>query len=491
MAEGLKKTLSHAGVYGLGTAMQNIVSIVMLPVYTHYLTPADYGVLELTQMILDLAGIVFGGRLAVGLYRYYFDEQTEEGQHRVMSTALMGNVAVNLVGTIVLALAARPASHALFDNDDHVTLIALFAFSLTTNAMSAIPMLYIRALQRPWLFISMSLLKLLLQVGLNILFVVVMEEGVMGVVASTLITGAVVGGSLSVWTLMRTGVRFSFPFLRKLSAFSFPVMLASIGAYFTTFGDRYFIQKFHGLEEVGIYALAYRFGFVLAKAIGGSLYRVWSTQQFLVYRQTGATEMFQRVFLLFSLLLLAGGAAMAIFAEEMLKLLTGEPFWRAYEFVPAIALAYVLKPLTQVCGFGIQMSEKTRDFLYASIVSVIVMGIGYIALIPPYGGMGAAIATLIGMSAELAYVNYRSNKTFDMKLPWGKFMGAVALATLAWALSLLAPGHIIESLLVKSAIFLVFLLAVFFSPIVGPKERGACYRLLRNFRQKGFKEFST
>jgi O-antigen/teichoic acid export membrane protein len=491
MAEGLKKTISHAGVYGLGTALQNIVSVVMLPVYTRYLSPAEYGILELMQMILDLAGIIFGARLAVGLYRYYFGEESEDERRSIISTALLGNVGVNTLGSVFVAVFAVPLGMAFFGNNDHLELIVMFAFSLATGALLNVPMLYIRALQRPWLFISMSLTKLLCQVALNILLVVVMRKGVEGVILSTLITGAIIGGGLTIWTLAQTGVRFSLPFMRKLWAFSFPVVLAALGAYYTTFGDRFVLQRFHGLAEVGVYALAYRFGFVLAKAIGGSLYSVWSTQQFEVYRQSGATEMFQRAFLLFSLALLTGACAMALFAEEALKLLAGKPFWPAYQYVPLIVLAYVLKSITVVCSFGIQLSEKTRDFAWASLASVLVMTIGFVTLIPMFGGMGAALATLLGAIAELLWTNIRSQRYYDMKLPWGKFMGAVGLAATVWAISLLAPHNIIESLLFKLFLFVGFAVALFYSPIVGEKERRAAFRLLKDVRQKGSKAFGT
>lgn len=67
----LGKTVKHSAIYAVGTILRRITGLVMLPIYTRYLTPADYGVVELLTMAIELAGILVGLRISQAMFRYY------------------------------------------------------------------------------------------------------------------------------------------------------------------------------------------------------------------------------------------------------------------------------------------------------------------------------------------------------------------------------------------------------------------------------------
>src|SRR5204862_3523796 len=77
----------HGLVYAAGLVLSKAVAFVMLPVYTRYLTPADYGLLQLLDMVLEVASIVAGSRLGAGIFRYYHKADSTEGRRAVLSTA--------------------------------------------------------------------------------------------------------------------------------------------------------------------------------------------------------------------------------------------------------------------------------------------------------------------------------------------------------------------------------------------------------------------
>src|SRR5256886_14286105 len=79
----------HGLVYGGGIILSKAVAFIMLPVYTHYLTPADYGLLQLVDMVLEVASIVAGSRLGAGIFRYYHKANTPGKRRAVLSTALI------------------------------------------------------------------------------------------------------------------------------------------------------------------------------------------------------------------------------------------------------------------------------------------------------------------------------------------------------------------------------------------------------------------
>ena len=485
MAKGVRQTLSQSAIYGLGTVISNAASLIMLPIYTHYLSPQDYGMLEMLQMLADLTSIVFGMRITSGVLRIYFDSDDERSRRTVMSTAWLTDLGLHSVGIVFLLAFAAPASNAFLGSSTHSGLVSLFALSLAPLVMYSIPMAYIRALQRPWTFTLVSVAKLLLQVGLNVYFVVCRNLGPFGVVLSTLITTALFGACLSAWLFARTGFQLDLAVGKRMLNFGIPIALASVGAFYTTYGDRFFLQHFWSLAEVGLYALAYRFAFALNALIYGTVDQAWSTQSYIVYKQDNRHEVFGRMFFFLMCGMLFVGTTLSVLAHDIIRVMSDSNFLGAWICIPPLALAYVIRAAGDFCGFGIRLHEKTRDFLWASVMSVVVMTIGYVSLIPPYGSFGAALATLFGMSAEFWWIRRRANLLEPIPLPWRRVSAMAASCTAIFCLSLLLPReNLLLSVVSRCALLAVSGLLVFYSPIVGMAERHASAQLLRDVVRK-------
>lgn len=479
--EGLRKTLSHAAVYGFGTVVANAASLIMLPVYTRFLTPKDYGLLEMLSMVVDITAILFGLRVNAGIFRIYYETDEAHTRHTVMSSTWITDVGFHAAAAVILMCFAAPTAKLFVGSSAYANYVAIFAATLITLAMTAVPIGYLRALQRPWAFVWVSIGKLLLQISLNIMFVVGLGWGPLGVILSTLITGVIVGGGLSIWMLRRTGLRFSKQVSVRLLRFGFPIALASIGAFYTTYGDRFFIQHYWGLAQVGLYALAYRFAYAMYSLVYGTFDQVWSTQSYLVFKQDNRHEMFGRVFLLAMVGMIFVGTALSILARDFITVMSDRSFVAAWVAVPPLVAAYVIRAAGDFCGFGIKLHEKTSEFFWASAISVIVISVGYAGLIPRWGIVGAAFATLAGMYAEFWWIKRVSHKLEPLQLPWGRVIATGLVAVATFGASLLIPAdNLIVSVVLRAALLLALAGAIYFSPIVGPQERLACRELLRD-----------
>lgn len=480
MAEGLRKTLSHAGIYGTGTMLQNIVSFIMLPIYTRYLTPEDYGILNLLEVVVSMIGVFVGSQLAVGIFRYYFAARDKDDANSVVSTAMILVLAGKAAGVLVLLGLADTLAPLVFGEVGYAEYVRLFAFVLLTDALFQIPFMYLRALERPVSFVSLSIVKLLLQLSLNVYFVVHLELGVLGVIYASVLAGASLGGAMALWALRHTGGRFRPFYAKKLFTYSWPIIIAGFIGVYNSQGQRYFLNLYWNLAEVGLYGLAWRIAGVLNVMIWQPLNQVWGVQRFKVYDEPDGVETFQRMFTFIVVLFTAVGAGIAIVAEEVLQVMSAEPFWGAAKIVPYLVLAAMLNPLEIFCRMGIIASEKTHEILRGRILSGIVVTIGFILLIPPLAGIGAAIAVIGARAAMLWWIHRQARKVYDMALPWWKFFLAVGLAVAAYLASLAAPAAIIPALGFKLALWVALCLAMFYSPILGRRERRAFFRLSRD-----------
>ena len=184
MTAQLKKTAKDSSIYAIGTILRRITALVMLPIYTRYLTPADYGVVELLGMAIEIAGILVGLRIAQAMFRFYILAEDQAEKQKVVSTVLLTVLVSSVVGVTVLYLGAEHISRFIFGNNEYIYEFRLFVFTLVTNAISAVGLSYLRARQMPVLFVSIGAATLALQVSLNIIFVVMLEMHVRGVIYS-------------------------------------------------------------------------------------------------------------------------------------------------------------------------------------------------------------------------------------------------------------------------------------------------------------------
>lgn len=461
-----KKIISHGGIYLLGTILQRCVSLVMLPIYTRCLTPADYGIIELLSMILDFVGIILGLRIGQAIFRFYHEYRDQKDKNEIISTSLYLVAGLNAVGVLFIFALANPLSATIFGDTSQTGNLLLFSFTLLCQGFVEIPMTYIRARQRPWLFVSFSILKLTLQLSLNIYFVVLLKMHVEGVIYSAIISSGTMGLLLGGYALTQTGMRFSIKKAKQLISFSFPLILTSMVAFYITFGDRYFLRFFGSLTEVGIYSLGYKFGFILMFLVVQPFNNIWDSEKYNIYKKKNARAKYQKTFLLFSALTILVCIGISIFVKDLLKIMSDQSFWSASRVVPIILAAYLTNAWCSFVNLGILLKNKTLEITYGTILGAIVITIGYLVLIPLYGVMGAAIATLFGFGSRCVWVYWRAKKLYDMGLQWGK-IGWLLLIWIAVSLAaMLRPEELrlsicLDIILMAAACASLILLPIF------------------------------
>ena len=476
----MEKAATHVGIYALGNILRRMVSFVMLPIYTRFLTTSDYGTLELLSMIIDFTSIVVGMRIGSAIFRFYTKYEDKMDKNEVISTSLILVGVANSFGVIGIILFAKPLSFLIFGNNGFSHYTMLFSLTLIFQALVEVPMIFIRAQQRPWLFVSISTMKLILQLSLNIYFVVVKHMHVEGVIYSALISGLIMSLTLVAYTFYNTGFRFGIKKSKELFSFSFPLVIASLISFYLTFGDRYFLRLFDSISEVGVYSLGYKFGFILVFLVWHPFSNVWDVQKYKIYKKQNAKKIFQEVFLLMSLILITFSLGIAVFSKDLLRIMSAPEFVPAYKIVPIILAAYMVQCCLTYCNLGILIKEKTSNMAIGTFVSAIVISIGYFTLIPKFGIYGAAWSTLIGFLARCIWISVKSRKYYAMNLPWAKVSMLVILSAVIYFFSLMAPPNIFASIGVHSFLIMCFITLVFIMPILEAKQKRSFISFLRN-----------
>lgn len=452
-------------VYAGGTLLARLVSFVMLPVYTRYLTPADYGILQLLDITLDIAAILVSAGALAGVTRFYFKTDDPERRRRLLSTAFLTQLGLNLLGTAGVFLLATPIWRMLLDGEGSPWFVRVAAANFTLGILANVPLLLLQLRQQAARFVTLSVVKLFLQLSLNIVFVVVLRSGPFGVLLSTFVANLVFGGVLCVGLLRHTGIHFDRGIFRELRKFGLPYQFEKAGTFIIAFGDRFFLKAFRGLAEVGVYGVAYQFGFLLTGSIARPLYRAWNPQrhQLAGLPRKERDARYNRGFRLINLVLVSASTAIALGITPMLGVMVTPEFFVAARYVPIIILASLFQIWTGTVGLGITITERTHYAAWATYIATGTVLLLYVVLIPPYGAMGAAVATLVSQLARFLAYYYWSHRLWPVSYDWRPHLVMLGLGTGATLLHYgFAPEGIVGSGALAAALFLGYAAGTWF-----------------------------
>jgi len=464
-------TARHAAIYAVGTVARSLTGFFMLPIYTRFLTPRDYGILELLTGLLDLGAILIGISVTEALIRFYADEDTSEGRNAVASTTLALVTGMAVLGVGLIWLAAPLFSSALFGNQDYTLDVRLFGLTLITMAITQTVMALFRAQQRPVVFVIANIATLVVQVAANVFFVVYLELHVRGVVLASITAGFAVSAVLLPAAIASVGIRISKQRILQLGRFSLPLVAASVLTLTSYYLDRYVLRFSLDLATVGIYALGYKLTFVAKELVSVPILLSWTVQRFEVYKLGERAPQFNSAFKFLFLLCLTCVLCVSLFAGDLLRVMTLPEFWPAAEIVPILAAGAAAQALIPFCDFGILLSNRTGNVANAALIGLAVKGVLLLLLIPIFGVHGAAMAVTLGIFCELAWTQVTARRHFDMGLQWRvAWLSGTAAAGIIVAMNVFTgPG--LEGFVLRVGLLLLFLAVTYALPMWTNEER--------------------
>lgn len=418
MSEQLKQLGKHTLVYTAGIILGRIASFVMLPVYTRYLTPADYGVLELLGMTIDVIGMITGVGIVAGVFKFYSEENDRGQKNAVISTAALSVVGLAVATSAIGFAFASELSRLIFGDDSNPLYLRLYFAVYLLQNFEYLPFLLIRAENRSVLFVTVNAVKLVSMLSLNILFVVQFRMGIEGVLLSNIITSAAVAFGLTVYLVRRVGIRFSSAKFQQMLRFGISIVVWSLASFVLVFSDRFFLNYYTDTSTVGIYSLAYKFAFLVSVLAYTPFETIWTAQRFEIAKQPDAQEVYARVFLYMNVLLGIVSVVVCLYIKDFLSVMSDPAFLPAYRLVPLLTAAQIVFVWAAYWNTGIYISGKTRVMASGAVVLVVVTLTLNALLIPTLGIYGAAWATIAAYSIRFLWIYHFAQRYYPIRYQW-------------------------------------------------------------------------
>lgn len=405
--------VSHTATYAIGNIARRFVGFAMLPIYTRFLTPADYGVIGLLTFALALLEPILGARLGWAVPKFYFDAPDHRGRRTVIWAALGLTGAASVVSVIVLILFRNVAAHILFGNGKYALALGMFAISLLTQPVEQVGMMYLRLRESSGLFLVFSVGKLFLQLVLNLLLVVYWRDGVVGVVLSAVISSVLISVASCIYVAAHEAPAFDWQVTRRMLQFCWPLWLSALAGLYIGASGALFLRTFDTLGDVGRLQLALKFAATVGFLVWMPFQQHWEPMSFQYYKQADGKRKFQVAFIAISALMFVGGLAISIFAEPVIRIMAAKSFYAAESVVPALTLALVLDRLRTFFDFSFMITDRTKMRGAYQYGTAAALTVAYLALVPHFGLIGAAAAQCLTLVGTFIYVYYLSQRYYD------------------------------------------------------------------------------
>ncbi len=418
----------HGAIYGLSSIVNGLTAFLLIPLYTTVLPSADYGTLGLIVLTGQIGGLLFGLSLTSSLSRSFYDYSTFKEQQTVVSTAI-GVILVS--GSLMLVLStlfAGDLSNWLFSHRSFAPYFIVVAVYTLLTLLNETAFVIFRLQKRSTLFAIMRFVSFLVEISVIIYLVAFREMGIWGVLIGRL--AASLGILLPLAWLLRKfiSVRLSAVEARKMIRYGFPLTLAGVSGFVFIYIDRYFLNYYINLGEVGVYTLANQFGIVMNILLIAPIKMVWGPM-FLSIKENDNFTLFCARALTYIVLL--GGVlflSLSLLAREAIRLMSTPEYWSAYSVVPIIALTYWIWSTRSVIEVGVAIKRQTLFVAANSFMGATINVLLNIVLVPSFGMTGAAYATLITYMAMIGVDYVYNQRLLPIGYEWVR-LGKISLAS--------------------------------------------------------------
>jgi len=465
----LRRLATTGAAYTAASIFSKLIAVALLPLYTRYLTTADYGYAEVLFAAVVAASIVIRFGVIEAVLRFYY--KAGEDPRRVVATSFAALFWFGTVAALVALPFAAPISEALLDRSAP-DLVRIAIAGLWVATLHEFLLTLFRLEERARAFFLVTVGNVIAAIALTVLLVVVAEEGARGLLLGSYVSGAAFVLGLVVVHWRRLSLRFERPLLRRMLRFGLPTMPAELSLYGLNFVDRIIILRSVGAAEAGLYALAVKFAQAVNVIVRG-FQLAWPPLAYSIRDDDEARRAYAVVVTWF----LAGCAfivtGMWLLARWIARALAAPEFFQSYEAVGLISTAVTLYALYMVLLVILGRTGRT-EFNFPATGAALAVNVALnLILVPPLGIVGAGLALVASYLVVVALMYGFTQRLFPVPYEWSRLARIVLVsAGLVGLGELLLPTDGFAGLAGRVVLWLAYPAILLASGFFTAEERG-------------------
>lgn len=366
----MKELLKSFFAYGLTSGLSKFVSLLLLPIYTRYFSPSDYGIIDIIQSIIYIIMIFGSIQLETSLQRYYYEVEHEQ-RKREGSVIFIFVSCVSFILALLIAVFSSAISNIIFSTEIYSFEIMVAAIIIPLTNMSIISFIIIRYMKRPILFGIITISQVLFTALFTILFVVYFKLGILGVFYAQVI-GFVIVNIIQLFYLRSFYILcWDNKILKKMLKFALPQFPARLVSTSNAYINRFFMIAFLSATSIGVYSVALKFASVMQLFLSAFIMAWWPFMYEEIKKKNHKIR-FQKIFKYVCVLLVLLIFMISLFAKEVVQLFTTPEYYNASSLVGGLSLYYALFFIKEMVDLGPRIENKTIYITYTYLISAVV-----------------------------------------------------------------------------------------------------------------------
>ena len=461
LASELKRLGRHSLVYGIGGLVSRILAVLLLPLYTHYLTRADYGAIETLIALTAVLVIVLRAGISSAFFRFYFDAKTDEERIVVVRTSFWFTMSTATAGLVAGLALAAPIAHALNGMTPGLVRAAFVGLWAQMNYEQLTSLF--RVEERSVQFALASLANVLVTIAATVLLVAVWHKGAVGVLVGNFTGTLVVYAVLLAYRRYQLGLQFNRELFREMNRFGMPLVPSGLALWAINFVDRLFLNTISGAAETGLYSIGVRISSVIV-FLFTAFRTAWPAFAYSIEDDGEARRTYGFVLTYLLLICCWLSVGLGLLAPWIVHVLTTPRFYSGARVVALLCFAATAYAGYTVMAIGIGRVRRTQ-FNWIITFAAAALNIGLnIALIPPYGMIGAAIATVAAYTLMFLLMTWNAQRLYPVPYQWRRVVTLVGVAVALTVVGKLADVSLPIAVLLSLAYPLVLLPLGFYLP---------------------------
>jgi O-antigen/teichoic acid export membrane protein len=455
----LRRLATTGAAYTAASIVSKVIAVALLPLYTRYLSTADYGAAEILFAAVVTASIVVRFGLIEAILRFYYKD--DEDPRKVVAGSFAGLFWLSTIGALVLLPFAGPLSEVLLPEAEKLggsapELVRIAIAGLWVLTMWEFMLTLYRLEERARAYFLTTILNVLASIALTVVLVVGLEEGARGLLVGSYAAGGAFVLVLIALQWRRLSLRFDRGLMRRLFRFGLPTMPAEASLYLLNFVDRLIIVRSLGLAEAGLYSLAVKFAQAVNVLVRG-FQLAWPPLAYSIRDDDEARRAYATIVTLFVAGCAWVVAGMWLFSRWIVRALAAPKFFDSWEAIGLISTAVTLYALYLVLVVILGRTGRT-EFNFPAAIGALVANIALnLLLVPSLGIVGAGLALVASYLVVLGLMYVFTQRLFPVPYEWGRLLRVtLTVAALVGLAELLVPTSGAIGLLLRAALFAAY-----------------------------------
>lgn len=414
----MKSLLSSSIIYTTGRVLPQVVSFILLPVYTFYISTEDYGIINSMQVLSAIIVLFFTCALDRGVLRMYYDFDSSLSKKMYLGTI---SISIFIISTVFLLLffLFSDKLNLIYISIDFYPFYSYTLISCYLEVFSLIPLIYLQIHNKPLIYISLNLFKFIIGVSLTLYFIIFLNAGALGMIKALFFSNLIVLPIYLYYAIKSFSFKLDFKMLLDTFKFTLPILPTLLAAWVLNISDRIFVEKYFNMIDVGIYSLGSKIsGSVLI--LFGAFSIAYSPYFFEKAKKQPNNKdlfLFNKQICVFFLFLTF---SLFILSKEIIKIFFKADYYESVNVIQILSLHTILSVFLGILNLMYYQSKATLPLLYIFILGSVVNIVLNFILIPELSFIGASYATVLSFLAmfliQLKFAKNYYYIPFDWKI---------------------------------------------------------------------------